>query len=130
LEKVKIVMLCSVTVTSDSQKTFENLYMLLPKHVTSGGSRPGIWGCSQIGGPKKVFTCLNIKGCLRQSLGITRKWLFLLVELCNFSGNNNSWKHFISNVWSGSQKLGIIFHKLHNVLCGKRKFQPPAIVTN
>ena len=27
-------MLCSVTVTSDSQKTFENIYMLLPHHVT------------------------------------------------------------------------------------------------
>ena len=34
LEEVKIVMLCSVTVTSDSQKTFENFYMLLAHHVT------------------------------------------------------------------------------------------------
>jgi len=36
LEEVKIFMLCSVTVTSDSHssKTFENFYMLLPYHVT------------------------------------------------------------------------------------------------
>jgi len=34
LEEVKIVMLCSVTVTSESQKTFENIYMLLLQHVT------------------------------------------------------------------------------------------------
>jgi len=40
LEEVKVVMLCSVTVTSDIQKTFENFYMLL---VTSGRSRPSVW---------------------------------------------------------------------------------------
>jgi len=34
LEEVKIVMLCSVTVTSDSQKTFDNFCMLLPHHKT------------------------------------------------------------------------------------------------
>ena len=32
-------------------------------------------GGSEIGGDKKVFTCLNIKGCLRQLLGVTQKWL-------------------------------------------------------
>jgi len=34
LEQVKIVMFCSVTVTFDSQKTFANIYLLLPHHVT------------------------------------------------------------------------------------------------
>jgi len=43
--------------------------------VVSGGSRPGIWGRSQIGGRGKVFTCLNTKGCLRQPLSVTQKWL-------------------------------------------------------
>jgi len=71
----------------------------------SAGSRPGIWGGrSQIGGAKKVFTCLNTKCCLRQSLGITqkwlllyvKKWLFLLVELCDFFGNNHRFKALYS----------------------------------
>jgi len=33
MEELKIVMLCLVTVTSDSQKSSENFYMLLPHHV-------------------------------------------------------------------------------------------------
>jgi len=46
------------------------------------------------GGAIKVFTCINTKGCFRQSLATfcrPRRWLFLLlVELCNFSGNDHS----------------------------------------
>jgi len=53
LEEVKIVILCSVTVTSDSQKTFENLYMLPTQHVTNAGSRPSVWGGIQIWGGLK-----------------------------------------------------------------------------
>jgi len=34
LEQVKIVMLCSVTVTSDNQKTYNNFYMLLPRNIS------------------------------------------------------------------------------------------------
>jgi len=57
-------------------------------------------GGSQIGGAKKVFTCLNTKGCLRQSLCATQKrlhfvsqkLLFLLVDLCDFSRNNHTLK--------------------------------------
>jgi len=30
-------------------------------YYTSGGSRPGVWGGSQIGGAKNVFTSLNTK---------------------------------------------------------------------
>jgi len=33
LKEVKIVTLCTVTVTADSQKTFEKFYMILPYHV-------------------------------------------------------------------------------------------------
>jgi len=32
-------------------------------------------GAVKLGGAKKVFTCLNTKVCLRQSLGVTPKWL-------------------------------------------------------
>jgi len=32
-------------------------------------------GAVKLGGAKNVFTCLNIKGCLRQSLCVTHKWL-------------------------------------------------------
>jgi len=38
----------------------------------SDGSKPGV---CQVRGRQKVFVCLNTQGCLRQSLGITRKWL-------------------------------------------------------
>jgi len=91
----------------------------------SGGSRPGVWGCSQIGGRQKVFTCVSTKGCLRQSLCVThkrllfvgQKWLLLLVEICDFSRNNDSLKVLCvinsENVWNGSQRVGLIFHKLH-----------------
>jgi len=41
----------------------------------SGGSRPGVWGEVKFGGAKNVFTCLNTKGCLRQSLCVTQKRL-------------------------------------------------------
>jgi len=66
----------------------------------SGGSRPGVWGGSQIGGRQNVFTCLNTKRYLRQSLCVTQKRLsfvgqkvaILLVKLCYFSGNNHSLK--------------------------------------
>jgi len=44
--------------------------------INSGGSRLGVWGGAvKLGGAKKVFTCLNTKVCLRQSLGVTQKWL-------------------------------------------------------
>jgi len=33
------------------------------------------FGGSQIRGRQKVFTCLNTPASLRQSLGITQKWL-------------------------------------------------------
>jgi len=65
----------------------------------SGGSRPYVWGGSQIGGRQKVFNCLTAQGCLRRSLSITqkwssRKWLFLFVKLCDLSENNHSSKTF------------------------------------
>ena len=43
----------------------------------SGRSRPGVWGgwAVKLGGGKNVFTCLNTKGCLRQSLCVTQKRL-------------------------------------------------------
>jgi len=34
-------------------------------------------GILKLGGAKMVFTCLNTKGCLQQSLGVTQKWLLL-----------------------------------------------------
>jgi len=101
LEEVKIVLLCSVAVTSDSQKTFENFYMLLPQHVTSAGSRPSVWGGSQIGRGQKGLHLLKYQRLSATVVGYhtkvvtfcrPRKWLFLLVELCNFSGNNHSLK--------------------------------------
>ena len=66
----------------------------------SGGSRPGVWWEVKLWGDKKVFTCLCTKGCLRKSLCVTHKRLLfvgqkvaiLLVELCDFSGNNHSLK--------------------------------------
>jgi len=46
-----------------------------------------------------------------------KKWLFLLVELCYFSGNNNSLKALYiinsENVWNGFQTVGLVFHNLH-----------------
>ena len=112
LEEVEILMLCSVTVTSDSQRTFENFYVLLTQHITSGGSSPAFGGQSNREEPNKVFTCLNIKGCLRRSLGITQKWLhfvghesgyFCWSYYAIFQGTTTVWKRFKSNVWSGSQ---------------------------
>jgi len=41
----------------------------------NGGSRPGVWGGSQIGGEPKCLHLLNTKGCLRQSLCVTQKRL-------------------------------------------------------
>jgi len=42
----------------------------------SGGSRPGVWGGAvKLGDAKNVLTCLNTKGCLRQSLCVTQKRL-------------------------------------------------------
>ena len=42
---------------------------------------------------------------------------YIFVKLCDFSKNNHGWKRFISinseNVWSGYQKMGLVFHKLH-----------------
>jgi len=57
-------------------------------------------GGSQIGVRKKGLHLLKNQGCLQQSLGVTQKWLTLLakeallVELCDFSGNNHSLKPF------------------------------------
>jgi len=61
---------------------------------------PAFGGAVKLGGAKDVFTCLNAKGCLRQSLCVKQKKLslvgekvaILLVELCYFSGNNHSLK--------------------------------------
>jgi len=68
--------------------------------LSSDGSRPGVsgGGAVKLGVAKNVFTCLNTKGCLRQSLCVAQKRLsfvhqkvaVLLVELCYFSGNNDS----------------------------------------
>jgi len=48
---------------------------------------------------------------------LVKKWLFLLVELCDFSSNNYSLKALYiinsENVWNGSQTVGLVFHKLH-----------------
>jgi len=42
----------------------------------SGVSRPGVCGGRKSNrGAKKVFACLNTKGSLQQSLGVTQKWL-------------------------------------------------------
>jgi len=57
-------------------------------------------GAVKLGSARKVFTCLNTKVCLRQSwvshksgyVLSAKKWLFLLVEICDFSGNNHSLK--------------------------------------
>jgi len=45
LEKVKIVMLCSVTLTSDSQKIFKNFYMLLPRNISDINHSDLLSGC-------------------------------------------------------------------------------------
>jgi len=38
-------------------------------------------------GRQKVFSCLNTKGCLRQSLGFTQKWLlFVGQKVATFVG--------------------------------------------
>jgi len=46
-----------------------------------------------------------------------RKWLFLLVQLCDHSENHHSLKSLFiidsKTVWSRSKKIGPIFHKLH-----------------
>ena len=57
-------------------------------------------GAVKLGGAKNVFTCLNTKGCRRQSLCVTQlrlsfvghKVAILLVELCYFSGQKHSLK--------------------------------------
>ena len=45
-----------------------------------------------------------------------RKWLFLLAELCDLSGNHHSFKALYinnsENVQRGYEKLGLVFHKL------------------
>jgi len=60
-------------------------------------------GAVKYWGAKKVFTCLNTKGCLRQSPGVTQKWLLFVgqkvaIFVCDFSRNNHSLKAlYISN---------------------------------
>ena len=79
---------------------------------TSGVSKPSVWGGAVKLGGAKVFTCLNTKVCLRQSLGVTQKWLpfvgqkwlVLLVELCDLSGKNHSWKRFTSLIHKRFEK--------------------------
>jgi len=47
----------------------------------------------------------------------SRNWLFLVVELCDPSGNHHSLKSpFLINsqeVWTGFEKIGLVFHQLH-----------------
>ena len=53
----------------------------------NGGSRTGVWGEVKLGGAKNVFTCLNAKGCLRQSLCVTQKRLsFVGQKVASFVG--------------------------------------------
>ena len=68
---------------------------------------------------------MNTQSCLYRwvshKIGVTfyriRKLLFLLVEPCDISGNNQSLKSLFiinsENIWSGSQNMGFVFHKLH-----------------
>jgi len=72
------------------------------RHLHSAVADPHLafGGAVKLGGAKNVFTCLNAKGCLRQSLCVTHKRLsflgekvaILLAELCYFSGNKQSLK--------------------------------------
>jgi len=78
-------------------------YSNLTAFHSSGRSRPGVWGGSQFGGAKNVFTCLNTKGCLWQSC-VTRKRLSFVGQEVNifvgrtmlFQGITTVWKRFIS----------------------------------
>jgi len=94
--------------------------------VASGGSRTGVWWGSQIEGNQEGLHLLKyqrfsttIVGCHTKVVTICRpkKWIFLLVELRDISGNNHSLKALYiinsENVWSRSQTAGLIFHKLH-----------------
>ena len=88
----------------------------------SGGGSPRV-------GRQKVFPSSNSKGCLQHSLGMTqvatfcrpRKWLFLLIELCDFSGNNHILKvcYIINseNVWSGSKNDPRFSQTTHSCEC-------------
>jgi len=51
------------------------LRFVLALGLTSGGSRPGVWGGGiEIRGSQKIFPCLNTPASLRQWLGITQKF--------------------------------------------------------
>ena len=90
-----------------------------------GWSRPSVWGeAVKQGGAEKVFTCLNTKVCLRQSLGVTQKWLpivgqkvaiFVGPTMRCFREKQQLNALYIINsekVWNGSQTVGLVFHKL------------------
>jgi len=62
---------------------------------SSGGSRPSVWGDSQLGGAKEVFipkVSSRIVGYHTKVVAFCRlrKSLFFLVKLCDVSGNNHS----------------------------------------
>ena len=75
-------------------------------------------GAVKLGGAKKIFICLNTKVCLRQSLGVTEKWLpfegqkvaIFVGRTTRFSGKNHSLKALCiidsEKIWSGSQNRG------------------------
>jgi len=79
--------------------------------LSSGGSRQGVLGGSEMRGRQKVFTCLKYPSFSATIVGYhtkvvtfskPRKWLFVLVDLCDLSGNHHSLKSlFIIN----SQKV-------------------------
>ena len=81
-------------------------------------------GSIQIGAPKSLHLhkyqrlSATIVGCHTNVVTFCRpkKWLFVLFELCYFSGNNHSLKALCiinsENVWNGPQTVGLIFHKL------------------
>jgi len=96
--------------------------------VSSGGSWPSVREGRQSnkGAPEILhsfeITQLLCNNCwMYHTKEITfsrsRKWLFLLVELCNLSANHHNLKSpFIINsqkMWSRSKQIGHIFHKLH-----------------
>ena len=77
----------------------------IPSLFGSVGSRPGVWGEHSNRERQKVFICINTKGCLRQSLGVTQMWLPFVGQksgyLCCsnyaiFQGITTVWKRFVS----------------------------------
>jgi len=108
------------------QQSFLVIHILL-KSQPEADPDQAFRGAVKLGGAKNVFTCLNTKGCLRQSLCVTQKRLSFIGQkvaifvgrtmLLYFSGNNHSLKALYiinsENVWNGPQTVGLVFHKLH-----------------